>query len=398
MKVVIDRLDHQGRGIGYIDKKITFIENSLPEEIVDIELVEENKHYNIAHVKKYLKKTSKRKEPFCPFYDVCGGCQLQHLSYEDTVNYKYEKINNIFQQNNLEIPKINIIKNEMPTNYRNKLSIKIVDSAFGFYEEKTHNLVQITKCMIAKESINNFLKQAANLKLKNGSLTIRSNYNDELLIIINTKDNIKFNIGEYKNVKIVGVVINNKTIYGNNFFYERIHNCLFKVSYDAFFQVNHFITKKLFEILEENLNNLSKVLDLYSGVGTLGIIASKKAQKIYSVEIIKNAILDNLENKKLNHQENIYPILGDAKKTLSKIKESFDTIIIDPPRKGLDKNSINLILNNSAKRIIYISCDPHTLARDLKSLTQKYKIKKYYMLDMFSYTYHIESMVILERL
>lgn len=395
-KVTIDRLDHQGRGIGYIENKLVFVENALPGEVVDIDITEVNKKYDLAKVKKYETTSLKRVTPFCPYYESCGGCKLQHISYSDSIEYKKEKIINIFKRNNIEIPKLITIENEAPKNYRNKLSIRIIDGKIGFYEEKSHNLVEIEFCTLANENINNFLKQIYKLNIRNGLMTIRTNYNEELLIIVETKDNISFNYEDFKDLKIVGVIVNDKTIYGNNFFYERMNKCLFKVSYNAFFQVNPFITSKLFDLIENNLEDSNKVLDLYSGVGTLGIVASKKAKEVYSVEIIKNAVLDNIENKKINKRNNIDVFLGSADEVLKKINTSFDSIIVDPPRKGLDKKSLEIILNSNAKQIIYISCDPMTLARDLKELIKKYTIEKYYLLDMFSYTYHVESVVVLE--
>lgn len=397
MKLEIEKLDHFGRGIGFIDNKITFVLNALPEEIVEIELIEENKKYNVAKVKKYLKKSSKRVMPFCPFYEICGGCNLEHISYLNTLEYKKEKVANILTHAKINIPKIEVIGNENNKNYRNKLSLKIVDGKVGFYENDTHKLVEINNCYLAKDEINEFIKQIDKLKVRNGLITIRANYNNELLIIINTEDKISFRENDFKNLKIVGVILNNKTLYGNNFFYERIYNHLFKVSYDAFFQVNPYITSKLFSILEDNLDKSEKVLDLYSGVGTLGIIASKKSYEVYSVEIIPNAVLDNIENKKLNHAININVHLGDAAKVLKNIDVNFDTIIIDPPRKGLDKNSLNIILNSKCKKIIYISCNPLTLGRDLQELTKEYNITKLYALDMFSYTYHVESVCVLNK-
>jgi 23S rRNA (uracil1939-C5)-methyltransferase len=397
MKLEIEKLDHFGRGIGYLDGKITFVYNALPNEEVIIEIIEENKNYNVAKVLEYLKKSPKRVLAFCPFYNSCGGCNLEHLSYLDTLEFKCEKVENILTHANLDIPKINVIANEKSLNYRNKLSLKIVNGRLGFYETNSHELEEITECLLAATPINNLLKQVKKLKIKNGLITIRANYNDEVLMIIDTEDKINFKIDDFENVKIVGVILNEKVIYGNSFFYERIHNHLFKVSYDAFFQVNPYITNKLFEILEENLEDSNKVLDLYSGVGTLGIIASKKAKEVCSIEIIKNAVLDNMENIKLNHTNNISVHLGDAKKVLEKINTKFDTIIIDPPRKGLDKKSLNIILNNKATKIIYISCNPITLARDLQELTKEYEISKLYVLDMFSFTYHCETFCILER-
>ncbi len=396
-KIKIERLDYFGRGIGYLENKVTFVENTLPEEIVDISIIKEYKKYNLGKVNQYELISSKRKTPICPYYKKCGGCQLQHMDYKDTIFYKKEKLENILTKNYINFPEISIVENDKPFYYRNKLSLKIENSKIGFYEEKTHDLIEIDHCFLAKKSINKFLKQAKKLQIKNGFLTIRSNHNDELLIIIKTQDSIHFLINDYPENKIVGVVLNDKTIFGTPFYYERIYHCLFKISYDAFFQVNYEITKKMFELLEAEIKKKSKVLDLYAGVGTLGIIASKKAQKVYSVEIVKNAVLDNIENKKINQQSNISTFLGDAKEILKKIPLHFDTIIVDPPRKGLDKKELEILLKSHTSQIIYISCNPLTLVRDLKQLNSLYKIEKYYLLDMFSYTYHLESFVVLKK-
>lgn len=396
-EIKIEKMDHQGRGIGYINGKVTFVKNALLGEIVLGKLLKETKNYNVAEVVEYKKKNEYRKEPFCPYFTICGGCDLEHMAYEDTLNYKKEKVENILNKERISYPKIQVIENPKQKNYRNKLSLKIENQKIGFYESSSHTLIEIDACPLAKESINSCLKELKKLQIKNGSVTIRSNYNDEILLILETKEQVEFRIEEFPESKIVGVVLNDKTIYGQNFFYKRLNGCLFKVSYDAFFQVNPYITSKMFQLVNENIENSETVLDLYAGVGTLGILASKSAKKVYSIEIIKNAVLDNVENKKLNQCENVFPILGDAFKTLPKIKENFDTILIDPPRSGLDKSTCKFMLEKSVKKIIYISCNPLTLARDLKILTSKYELKKFFILDMFSYTHHVESFAVLER-
>lgn len=396
-EVEIKRMDYEGRGIGFINDLVTFIPNALPGERVTCEIIEKKKNYQIAKVIDYKEESPKRSKPFCPYYLKCGGCHLEHMPYGETIKYKKEKVENILRKEKIEYREIETIANSSPKNYRNKLSLKIKNSHIGFYGENTHDLIEIKECPLAKECINHCLEKINALQIKNGTITIRANYNDEILLIIETSDTIKFTETIFENLKLVGVILNNKTIYGVNFFYERMNGFLFKVSYDAFFQINPNITNKMFSLVEENIENANTVLDLYAGVGTLGILASKKANKVYSIEIIKNAVLDNIENKKLNKKENIYPMLGDAEKILPKIEETLDAIIIDPPRKGLDKNSRNLLLKSNASKIIYISCNPMTLARDLKELTKIYEIKKFYVLDMFSYTHHVECVCVLNR-
>ncbi len=395
-KMEIVRMDHFGRGIGYKDQTIVFVDNALPKEIVEVEIDETHKTFYHAVVKNYIKSSPQRIKPSCPYYQKCGGCQLQHINYEDTLKFKKAKIENIFAKEKIVLPPVNIIKNDQPYYYRNKISLQIKDGQIGFYQEKTHHLVAIEKCILAKESINTFLKHYEKLQIKNGLITIRSNSNDELLIIITTQDEVKFEVSDFKDCKIVGVIVNKKTIYGTNYFLERINSRLFKVSYDAFFQVNLAITSKLFTLLENHIQDAGNVLDLYAGVGSLGIVASQHAQSVYSVEVVYNAVLDNLENKKLNHCDNILVFLGKTEKVIDHLKMDLNTLIVDPPRKGLDKETLAYLIASQAKQIIYISCDPMTLVRDIKKLASNYELKEYYLLDMFSYTYHVESFCVLK--
>lgn len=396
-EVKIEKLDHQGRGIGYINRKVTFIKNALPKEVVLCKVIKETKKFNVAEVVEYKKKSDARVNPFCPYFNVCGGCDLEHMSYEDTLTYKKEKVENILMKEKISFPKIEVVQNSSPKNYRNKLSLKVVNGNIGFYEESSHHLIEISTCPLASNSINSCLKRLKNLQIENGTITVRSNYNEEILLILETEDKVNFQIEEFSKCKLVGVILNSKTLYGANFFYERMNGFLFKVSFNAFFQVNPYVATKLFQLVSENIDSFNTVLDLYSGVGTLGLVACKKASKVYSIEIVKNAVLDNVENVKLNQKENVFPLLGDVFKTLPKIKETFDTILLDPPRSGLDKRTCEFLLKSNVKKIIYISCNPLTLARDLKELTTIYKIKKFSILDMFSYTHHVESFVVMER-
>ena len=395
-EVNIERLDDFGQGIGYIDGKIVFIKNTLPHETVDCKITKENKKYLEAECISVKNKSDKRINPKCKYYDKCGGCNLQILKYEDTVLYKKNKIKNIFIKNKINIDDIEFIENKNNYNYRNKIELKISDGKIGFYESKSHNLVEIDECIITKSCINAVIKDLKKCNLNNAFVTIRANYNNEILLIIDSKDKFEYN-NILKNNKIVGIILNNKLIYGENYFVEVIKDLYFKVSYDAFFQVNEYICSKLFEIIDENIDDNSTVLDLYCGVGTLSIVASQKSNKVYGIEIVENAILDAIKNAKLNKKDNLYFMCGDASLLISKIKDNIDTLIVDPPRSGLSKKVIDTILDNKFKKIIYVSCDPQTLIRDLKLLNNDYKIKKVKVLDMFSYTYHCETICVLEK-
>ncbi len=395
--VTIEALDDYGRGIARLDKKVIFIEDALPGEIVDIDIIKDKKSFSEGSVSKYLVKSNKRVKSLCPYFKECGGCSLFSLAYEDTLKFKATKIQNLLKKNKINYDKeIEIIKNDNPLYYRNKISLKIENGRIGYYKEKTHRLVEIKECMIASRPINEAIKNYKLLNLKDASLTIRANSNDEVLLIIESKEK-EYNIELAKlkeKIKLVGIVYNDITIYGDNFFYERIGGFLFKVSYNSFFQVNHNINEKLFNLLNQYIQD-DIVLDLYSGVGTLGIVASQKAQEVYSIEVIKNAVLNGVTNAKLNKVDNIKFMLGDVAKLVDNIDIDFTTLILDPPRKGLDKKTRAFIFKRLPTKIIYVSCDPHTLMRDLKELEPKYEIKEFKIMDMFSFTYHVECCTLL---
>lgn len=391
MQVHIDRMDHFGNGIGNINGKIIFVKGALPGETVDVTITKDKKSFMEGNISTIIYKSSKRVEPFCKYFGVCGGCSLCHLNYENTLEYKKERVKNILSK--FDIPKINVIRNENDLYYRNKIELKIVDGKLGFYEKSTHNLIEIKECKVTKKSINKSFEFVKNMTLENANVTIRANYNDEVLIIIDSKEKpVILNPEDYK---IVGIVLNDKCIYGQDNFMEKINNLFFTVSYNSFFQVNNYINLELFNLIKENIVGKT-ALDLYSGVGTLSIVASKVVDKVYSIEVTQNAVKNALINAKINKCDNINFILGKVEDKIGFINDKIDTIIVDPARAGLDKKTIEVINNICPQRIIYVSCDTQSLANNLVDLAN-YEIKKFYILDMFSYTYHIECFCILDR-
>ncbi len=395
--IKIEKLDDFGRGISYIDNKITFINNAMIDEIVDVNIIKETTKYYEAEVIKYITKSNNRINVNCPYYNYCGGCNILHMDYNNQIQYKKDKLKNIinkFSSINLDI---NVIKNKDVINYRNKIELKIQDYKWGYYNSKTHNFIEVTNCILAKESINNVIENKKYINIKSGSITIRCNYNDEILLNIKTDDKVNIDINNLKNnIKLVGIVINDKKYYGDNFFYEMINNKLFKVNYNSFFQINNYITKEIINIINDNCYGRI-LLDLYCGVGFLGQAISYKFDKIYGIELNKNSIIDAINNAKINNINNTYYMCGDSSKLISNIKENIDTLIIDPPRSGLYKNMINDILKTNSNTIIYVSCNPITLGRDINLLKEKYSVNKIYLLDMFSNTYHFETICILKK-
>lgn len=397
-EVKIEKLDNQGRGICYVNNKITFVENALPDEQVKIRLTKESKKYNEAEVIEYLITSKDRVESPCPYFKECGGCELLNLSYENTCKYKKEKLENILSKYANIKTKVEIVTSKKNLNYRNKITLKVENGKYGYYAPKTHKLVHIDNCLLAESATNKFIKDIDKLNVKNGEIIVRSNYNSELLIWIKSSSKVKPNISYLKSKhKIVGILLNDQLLEGDTSFIEIINHQLFTVSYDSFFQVNRDICSKLFNLINKHINDNQTILDLYCGVGTLGINSSRNAKKAFGIEIVKNAVLNAITNSKINKRDNIYYMLGDVSTCLPKIKDKVDTIIVDPPRAGLDKVTKDTIIKFNPTKIIYVSCDPMTLARDLKELSSYYNIIEVKGLDMFPHTHHIETFCVLER-
>lgn len=359
--VKIESLDHLGRGIARIDNKITFIDNALEGEVVDIEIISNNKKYNEAKTTKIIKCSKDRRDVMCPYYNECGGCDLMHMNYEAELNFKKNKVINILKKYADVVIDPEVIKCNNEFNYRNKITLHYKDNKRGFYKNKTNDVIEIDKCLIARNKINEVLKDVKN-KDKN--------------IILRTNDK---------------EVIYNKESY----LIKEINNYKFRISLNSFFQVNDYICSKLFDLIENYIEKDEKVLDLYSGVSTLSIVASKNASKVIGIEQNSYASSDGEYNIELNNLSNVEAINSKVEDIVKDLKRSFDTLIIDPPRKGLDNLTTNFILNSKFKKIIYVSCDPMTLARDINILKGKYLIKDFKILDMFPNTHHVECVTVL---
>ena len=396
MKVKIEKLDNYGRGICYIDDKITFVANALENEVVDVEIISSKSKYNVAKVIDFVEKSSKRKDADCPYYNECGGCNLLHMSYDDMLDFKKQKVKDVLlKYADLEVnPEIVPSKNEY---YRNKVTLKVQGKRIGYYEESSHKLVEIKHCLLLEEAINEFLNDVHLLGINNGEIVIRANYNKELLINIKTEDKLNVPVESLKEKhKIVGILVNGEILSGEDHFLELVNNKFFQNGYESFFQVNRDINTEIFKYLDEVLIPKDCLLDLYCGVGTLGLNIAHKFNKIYGIEINGDAIKSALINKKINMASNVVYMLGDAKEVLPKIKDKISTAIVDPPRSGLDSKVLETLIKLDLEQLVYISCDAVTLARDLKLLQNKYELKEIKLFDMFPGTYHVETVVTLK--
>ena len=389
----VDSLDHNGRGIAHLSNKVVFIENALEDEIVEINITNEKKNYLEATVYRYIQKSDERIEGLCPYYEVCGGCDILHMSYKKQLDFKQNKIRNIvdkYLDKNIKVNKI--VESNNQFEYRNKVTFQ-VKNELGFYKNKTNDIVKINKCLLASKKINNSIEYLNKLDLnKINRITCRSTSN-ELMIIIDSNSDI-----DVSPIKAIAssIYIKDKLVYGNPNIYNIIGAYKYIISPDSFFQINDDICKKLYDKIKKETKDSKDILDLYCGTGSIGIYVSEN-KNVLGIEINESAIKDANINKEINDIKNIKFICGDSGKESKKINFKPDTIIVDPPRSGLDTNTINNILGLNPNKIIYVSCDPMTLVRDLKLLSDNYSINEINPFDMFPNTKHVETITILER-
>ena len=396
--IKIENLDHYGRGITKINGKIAFIENALPNEIIEIKIDKEKKKYIEGSVLKYIKESNERRNVPCPYYDSCGGCNIMHLSYENQLKFKQDKIRNIIKKYLNQDIKINsIVNSDSEYNYRNKVTFQI-KKTIGFYKNNTYDIISIDNCLICNKLINNSIKYLKKLNLKDINKIICRTSLNQLMIIVET-NNRDIDITPLKEVAhSIYLRIDNKYIhvFGNKNIYQKLGNFKYIISPDSFFQVNINTCLKLYNKIKEYIGENKNVIDLYCGTGSIGIFVSEN-NNIVGIELNESAIKDAIENKAINSINNINFICGDSGKKLNKLNFNPDVIIVDPPRNGLNKETIQSILSFDSKEIIYVSCDPMTFVRDLNILKEKYNIKEITPFDMFPNTYHVECIALLKR-
>ena len=394
MEVKIEKLDNFGRGITYLNNKICFVENAYPEEVVEIEIIKENKKIIEAKAVNVIKKSNSRVESLCPYSKTCGGCNFSNLKYEDELKYKTSKVKDlILKFTSLE----NIVEDTSyinEYNYRNKITLHGKDNKLGLYEESTNTIVEIDKCLLVNNKINEIIKV---LKEENISIeeALVKTSNDEKQVLVSIKGQIK-NTSRLKELSNV-LIINDKLETESSSIITNIGKYKFYESVNSFFQINKDLTEKLYD---EALNVVkvvkpNKLLDLYCGTGTIGIYVSEYANEIIGIDYNESNIKDANKNKELNNLNNIKFICDKVENQIDNFK-NIDMIIVDPPRKGLDpktKEYLNLI---KAKHLVYISCDPVTFARDLNDLKGNYDIEYIKPFNMFPKTYHVENVAYLK--
>lgn len=386
--VRIEKLDHFGRGIARINGIPVFVDGALPEELVEIEIIKKKKNFMEAKTVRILSPSEHRIEPVCPYFGKCGGCDIMHMDYQYQLQYKQDKVGEIMAKFHIDT-KIQSIIPTTPFAYRDKVTLK-VNKKIGYFMKKSYDIVDIDECKIASKSINDIIE-----KLKNKNLSMVKE------IMIRSFD--KETMVQFKSDKKVewegatSVYQNGDKIRGESNIIAKLDDISYLVSPNSFFQVNLEGMKKLYHQVKTycHLKGTEKVLDLYCGTGTIGLYLSNSCREVLGIEINESAVEDARKNQEFNHIKNANFICGDVKSSIYNLDFHPDIVIVDPPRAGLDKETIDNLLKWETEKIVYVSCDPMTLGRDLQLLQEKYHILEITPVDMFPQTYHVECVCLL---
>ena len=388
MIVKIDKLSHDLRGITKIDNKITFIPKTLPEEVVNIRITKQKKKFNEGCLTTIIEESKDRVKYICPYYDICGGCDTGHILYSKSIMYKKDMVVDIFKRYcdmnvNMDI----VYDDDNIYNYRNKITLRVNDGKLALVGE---SLVNIDYCYLVNDNINKVIGILNGICLDGiDEVIIRGT--DEIMVII------KGNIDNDKLIQILkdnvsSIFINGVKVFGNDYVMINVGNYRYAVYPDSFFQVNTKMISRLYDKVLEFVGRGDKLLDLYCGAGTIGIYLANNFNSVRGIEQNESAIKGANLNKGINDIKNISFVCEKAS-DINEIVE--DVVVVDPPRSGLDSTTIKRILDSRIERLIYVSCNPITLARDINILKDKYNLVSMSLFDMFPNTSHAECVCLL---
>lgn len=440
---IVDIIDngYEGEGIAKINDFTIFIPGAIKGEKVKVIIVKVLSSHAFGKIVEIINTSNSRKEVDCTTYKRCGGCNLRHINYADTLNIKREIVQNLVNKTlKNEVKVKETIGMDKPFYYRNKAQYPVGKDkenkpVMGVFANRTHEIIPINKCYIQNEQTEEIAKYAFELWNKNNLSIYDEKTRKGLLRHIVTKIGIKTNeimlilvingdkfkdeegfvrniISKYPNVKTIVKNINTKNtnvilgdknvkLYGDGYIKDRLGEYIFKISPLSFYQVNPIQAEKLYNIGVQaaKINKNDVVFDLYCGLGTISIFMAKYAKEVYGIEIVDEAVKMAEENASLNNVENTKFISGDVEIVLDElinIKHIIpDVIMIDPPRKGLDNKSIENIMKIRPNRFVYISCNPATLVRDLAKFENMYDVQEIQPVDMFPWTSHVECVAVL---
>ncbi|WP_010632512.1 23S rRNA (uracil(1939)-C(5))-methyltransferase RlmD [Sporolactobacillus vineae] len=436
-------LTQEGSGVAKVDGYTLFVPGALPEETAEVQVVKTKKGYGYGRLTRLIEKSSLRAVPPCPIYDQCGGCSIQHLSAQGQLDYKRRIVTDALER----IGGFSGISVGMtigmadPWKYRNKIQVPVAAQdgrfAFGFFKKRSHEIVNLDSCIITDPLIDKIVQTARHAaedkgiepynEAKNSGvlrhIMARSGRKSgEVMVVFVTRTEdlphrkalIKELTENYPQIKSIVQNVNKrrtnailgnktKTLWGRPVIYDQIGSVTFAISAQSFYQVNPRQTEVLYRkaLKFADLTGEETVIDAYCGIGTISLFLAQKAKQVYGVEIVPEAVKDAQANAELNKITNAHFETGKAEEILPKWYDKGirpDVIVVDPPRKGCEASLLKTMLAMKPQRIVYVSCNPATLARDLKLLVPGgYAIKKVQPVDMFPQTLHVETVALITR-
>lgn len=437
--VVIEGYSSEGLGIARIDGQVVFVHGAVRGETCEIRIVKVLKNIAFGKVETIITPSNGRGEVDCPHFPACGGCQTRHLTYEEELSFKRQKVEDALRRlGGADLTVEEILGSEETIAYRNKSQFPMdAQGRCGFYRARSHQVIPTEHCRLQTDAANAIATavsrwaRAYNVSIYNEQkhlgllrhVYVRTNREEEALVCIVANGN-KLPYEEElidtilsANEKIAGIVLNQntkdtnvilgdgyRTLWGKSVLEDSLCDLCFSLSVPSFYQINRRQTEHLYEKALEfaDLSGNELVLDLYCGIGTITLCLAKKAKEVIGCEIVPEAIEDAKENARRNHISNASFYCGDASDIAAKLRNDGlrpDVITVDPPRKGLAEDVVETIAEMAPKKIVYVSCDPATLGRDVKRFAPLgYKATRAVAVDLFPRTAHVETVVLLSKL
>ncbi len=430
-----DGYTYDGHGVVHHAGMAFFVPYLIPGETAELGVTALKKNYGYARIVNLLEKSEHRQEPVCPIYRQCGGCQLMHMDYEEQLQFKRDKVKNCFRMNaGMDIDPLPVLHADVQTGYRNKVQVpvgirdgKVIT---GFYQNHTNRIVPYETCAVQSALSNEIVTAMRSILAEYGLagevryiMVKHAHRSGQVMVCLivrhdvftNDTRTVKRITKQFPQIRSVSLIVNNREdnvilsdreriLYGDPYIEENLLGFTFRISAHSFYQVNPYGTEILYQTAIDyaELTGREVVVDLYCGTGTIGLMCAPKAKKVYGIEIVEDAVKDAFVNAQINGITNADFFTADAGKgarLLLKNRIRPDVVIVDPPRKGCTKDTLDAIGVMSPERLVYVSCDPATLARDVKIMREKgYEVDRVQPVDMFPGTLHIETIVLLQKL